>query len=141
MNFRRGCQRGTTSATQYDPDHDRRLYGTAVPNNIPESSAWWKDRAKDLCATIEEHELGMVSSMITIIRNDLVPEMLVHIGKGAISATYRNGTGRALVDAPTHGQKQGQLRELWFGARSEFSTTHLGSQGAFHETESQDSIV
>ena len=42
LNFRRGRQRGTASATQDDPDHVGRLYGTAVPKNIPESSPWWK---------------------------------------------------------------------------------------------------
>ena len=85
LNFRKGRQRGTASATQDDPDHIRRLYGTAVPKNIPESSAWWKEQAKDLFALTEEHELGMMSSMVTITHNDLVPEMLANIRRGPFS--------------------------------------------------------
>ena len=85
LNFRRGRQRGTASATQDDPDHIRRLYGTAIPKNTPESSAWWKEQAKDLFALTEEHELGMMSSMVTITHNDLVPEMLANIRRGPFS--------------------------------------------------------
>ena len=53
--------------------------------NIPESSAWWKEQAKDLFALTEEHELGMMSSMVTITHNDLVLEMLANIRRGPFS--------------------------------------------------------
>ena len=49
---------------------------------IVTSSAWWKEQQKDLFALTEEHELGMMSSMVTITHNDLVPEMLANIRRG-----------------------------------------------------------
>ena len=50
------------------------------------SSAWWKEQAKDLFALTEEHELGMMSSMVTITHNDHVPEMLANIRRGPFAA-------------------------------------------------------
>ena len=50
------------------------------------STAWWKEQSKGLFALIEEHELGMMSSMVTITHNDLVPEMLANIRRGPFAA-------------------------------------------------------
>ena len=50
------------------------------------SSAWWKEQARDLYAITEEHELGMMSSMVTITHNDIVPEMLANIRRGPFAA-------------------------------------------------------
>ena len=49
------------------------------------SSAWWKEQAKDLFALTEEHELGMMSCMVTQTHNDLAPEMLANIRRGPFS--------------------------------------------------------
>ena len=46
------------------------------------SSAWWKEQSKDLFALTEEHELGLMSSMVTITHNDLVPEQLANMRRG-----------------------------------------------------------
>ena len=81
LNFRKKQQRGNEhQGDAVDPI--ARKYGTAIPKNIPESSAWWKEQSKDLFALTEEHELGMMSSMVTITHNDLVPEMLGNIRRG-----------------------------------------------------------
>ena len=40
-------------------------FGTAVPKNVPESSAWWKQHQKDLFAITDEAEEGLMSCMVT----------------------------------------------------------------------------
>ena len=50
------------------------------------SSAWWREQQKDLFAITEDHELGMMSNMITITHNDLVPEMLANIRRGPFAS-------------------------------------------------------
>ena len=75
-----------SSHDQQEADPYKRKYGTTIPKNIPESSAWWKEQGKDLFALTEEHELGMMSCMVTITHNDLVPETLANIRRGPFSA-------------------------------------------------------
>ena len=41
-----------------------RLHGTALPNNNPESNAWWKEQTKDLYVATGVNELGMMNNMI-----------------------------------------------------------------------------
>ena len=57
LNSRRR-RRGRPASAQDDPDGFTRNFGTAVPANIPESSAWWRMQAKDLFAITEEGEMG-----------------------------------------------------------------------------------
>ena len=77
LHYRKSQQHGAAASSQeQEPDPYKRKYGTAIPKNIPESSAWWKEQAKDLLALTEEHELGMMSCMVTQTHNDLAPEML-----------------------------------------------------------------
>ena len=71
LNYRRNKQRGpSASASTEDTDPYKKLYGTTIPKNIPESSAWWKEQSKDLFAITEEHELGLMSSMVTIVAGE-----------------------------------------------------------------------
>ena len=88
LNYRRRQQHGGGQSwkDQQETDPYTRKYGTIVPKNIPEGSAWWKEQAKDLFALTEEHELGMMSCMVTITHNDLVPETLANIRRGPFSA-------------------------------------------------------
>ena len=88
LNYRRTQQHGGGKSWQDQQETDpyTRKYGTIVPKNIPEGSAWWKEQAKDLFALTEEHELGMMSCMVTITHNDLVPETLANIRRGPFSA-------------------------------------------------------
>ena len=87
-NYRATKQRGRGASSQEEqkPDSYKQRYGTTVPKNIPESSAWWDQQAKDLFAMTEKHELGMMSCMTTITHNDLVPETLATIRRGPLSA-------------------------------------------------------
>ena len=93
LHKRKQEQRGLASSSQLEADPHKRLFGMAIPKNIPESSAWWKEQAKDLFALTEEHELGMMSAMVTITHNDLVPEMLANIRRGT------KGCGRSSMGA------------------------------------------
>ena len=56
------------------------------PQKTFASSAWWKEQSKDLFALTEEHELGLMSSMVTITHNDLVPEQLANMRRGPFAA-------------------------------------------------------
>ncbi len=53
INYRRR-QRGRPASAVNEPDVYKRHFGTAIPQNIPESSAWWRMQAKDLFALTEE---------------------------------------------------------------------------------------
>ena len=81
LNSRRR-RRGRSASAPDDPDGFTRNFGTAVPANIPESSAWWKVQSKDLFAITEEGEMGMMQSIVTITHNDRVPELLAVIRRG-----------------------------------------------------------
>jgi len=79
---RRRCARGRQAPAQDDADGFSRTFGTAVPQHIPESTAWWRAQAKDLFALTEESEMGMMQAMVTITHNDSVPELLSVIRRG-----------------------------------------------------------
>ena len=66
-------------------DPTAKLFGTAIPSNIPESTAWWKRQQKDLYAITDDAELGLMQEMITISHNDYCPEMLAAIRRGAFA--------------------------------------------------------
>ena len=52
------------------------LFGRVVPNRIPESWFWWKTRQTELVVVSDDHELGQVTSMVTITQNNLAPEFI-----------------------------------------------------------------
>ena len=68
INSRRRTS-GRSASSLDDKDGFTRTFGTAIPRNIPESSAWWNAQAKDLFALTEEGELGMMQAMVTISHN------------------------------------------------------------------------
>jgi hypothetical protein len=45
-----------------DPDAIRRLFGTASPADIPESTAWWKRQQRDLLTLCADEELGLMQA-------------------------------------------------------------------------------
>lgn len=78
---RRTAGRKGASAAN-DPDPIVRLFGTAQPSDIPESSEWWKRQQRDLFALTDEAEQGLMTCMITVTANDSSPEMLAAIRRG-----------------------------------------------------------
>ena len=62
-----------------------RIFGTIIPKNIPESSAWWHQQAKDLYAITDAAENGMMSCMVTITHNDNCGEILANLRRGPFS--------------------------------------------------------
>ena len=69
-----------------DKDHVSRLFGTAVPADIPESTEWWKRQTRDLFAMSDEAELDLMQAMVTVTANDSCPEMLAAIRRGPLAA-------------------------------------------------------
>ena len=53
-----------SSSAGAEADPHKRIYGTAVPASIPESTAWWKIQQKNLGAICDEAELGLMTSMV-----------------------------------------------------------------------------
>ena len=43
-------------------------YGTIVPSDVPESSAWWHKQTKELAAITDDREGGLMNEMVTISR-------------------------------------------------------------------------
>ena len=48
------------------PDTFSKWYGTIVPHNIPDSTAWWRRQARELGAICDDTECGLMQSMVTI---------------------------------------------------------------------------
>lgn len=65
-NSRRRAK-GRPASSMDDRDGFTRTFGTAIPRNIPESTAWWSAQSKDLFALTEEGELGMMQTMVTTV--------------------------------------------------------------------------
>jgi len=55
---------GATAVADEDPY--KRLFGTAQPADIPESSEWWKRQQRDLFAMSDDGELGLMQTMTTV---------------------------------------------------------------------------
>ena len=70
---RSGCSTGK------EEDPITRVYGTAAPSTIPESTDWWKKQQRDLFAMPDDAELGLMQTMVTVTANDASPEMLASI--------------------------------------------------------------
>ena len=76
-------EEGRPGATAADePDPYKRLFGTAQPSDIPESSEWWKRQQRDLFALSADDELGLMQTMVTITHNNSAAEMLSSIRRG-----------------------------------------------------------
>ena len=45
----------------------------------PESGSWWKARQTELMSISDDHEYGLMTSMVTSTQNDSSPELLAHI--------------------------------------------------------------
>ena len=70
------------ASTGKEEDPVTRVYGTAAPSSIPESTDWWKKQQKDLFAISDDAELGLMQTMVTVTANDSSPEMLAAIRRG-----------------------------------------------------------
>ena len=58
---RSGCSTGK------EEDPITRVYGTAAPSTIPESTEWWKKQQRDLFAMSDDAELGLMQTMATLL--------------------------------------------------------------------------
>ena len=75
--------RGVTSASDANAaDPLTRLYGTAMPSDIPESTAWWRNQQKELFALSDDCENGLMQTMLTVTANDGSPELAACVRRG-----------------------------------------------------------
>ena len=81
-NMRRQKQTGPSAR---DADPYNKLFGTAQPSDIPETTAWWQKQSKDLFALSDDAELGLMQAMVTITHNDNCPEMLASVRRGPLA--------------------------------------------------------
>ena len=82
-----------------DPDAYNRLFGTAEPSKLPETTEWWKRQQRDLFAATDDAELGPMGTMTTITHNDSAPEMLAAIRRGPLAGPTRAEMVEYLVGA------------------------------------------
>ena len=52
------------AALNPNDDAFTRTYGQVVPAQIPESTAWWQRRAKELAAMTSDYEMGLFQIMV-----------------------------------------------------------------------------
>ncbi len=74
MKRQKAGRSGASTGQETDPI--TRLFGTATPASIPESTDWWKREQRNLYAISDDAELGLMQLMITITHNDSSAEML-----------------------------------------------------------------
>ena len=78
------------ASTGKEEDPVTRVYGTAAPSSIPESTDWWKKQQKDLFAISDDAELGLMQTMVTVTANDSSPEMLAAIRRGPFATPTKD---------------------------------------------------
>ena len=84
---RRQFGRPASSLTETDPF--TRAYGTVIPADLPETTAWWRKQQKQLSAITEDGEHGLMQAMITITHNSRVAEMLASVRRGPFGIPTR----------------------------------------------------
>ena len=47
-------------------DNYEMLFGRVDPKDIPESGGWWKNQQTELMAISDDHEMGLMTEMVTI---------------------------------------------------------------------------
>ena len=78
-----GRNRGVANASDADAaDPLTRLYGTVMPSDIPESTAWWRNQQKELFALSDDSENGLMQTMLTVTANDNSPELAACVRRG-----------------------------------------------------------
>ena len=60
-----GCRHGVAGA---GADKFAQIYGTIVPSDIPESSAWWHKQTKELAAITDDREGPRVFYYVNMVR-------------------------------------------------------------------------
>ena len=71
-------------------DRYAELFGRTEPRHIPEISAWWKSKQSELMAISDDHELGLMTGMVTITQNDRDPQLQAHARRGPCAKPTEN---------------------------------------------------
>ena len=100
------------------------LFGRVDPRHIPESGGWWKQQQTELMAISDDHEMGLVTSMVTVTQNDLSPELIAHANRGPCAVPTEDEkiayllTRRGPSDRRPHIQKDATAAVLSFQRRT-----------------------
>ena len=110
---KRGKKRsaGAAELGERPPDQYAKLFGRVEPRNIPESSAWWHARQAELLSITEDHELGIMTGMITMTQNDLCPELLAHARRGPCAAPTAAEMCESLLTRRATGSKRPDIQK------------------------------
>ena len=79
---RKAAEAGMAEEPEMRKDNIAELFGRTDTRHIPESSAWWKQRQVELMSISDDHEYGLMTSMVTTTQNDNSPELLAHARRG-----------------------------------------------------------
>ena len=78
-------KRNEIAAQTDEVDSFTRIFGSAQPADIPETTAWWRRRQGELFAMSDDGEMGLMQCMVTITQNDSAAENLAAIRRGPFS--------------------------------------------------------
>ena len=79
---RKAADAGLQDESEMRKDNYAELFGRIDPRHIPESRSWWKGRQTELMSISDDHEYGLMTSMVTSTQNDNSPELMAHARRG-----------------------------------------------------------
>ena len=85
-NWAKRRQGMRVSALNSGDDKFTKTFGQVVPASIPESTAWWQRRAKELSAMTCDQEMGLFQIMVTVTHNNRCGEMLAVLRRGPFAS-------------------------------------------------------
>ena len=92
-------------------DNYAELFGRVDPRHIPESSSWWKGRQTELMSISDEHEYGLMTSMVTTTQNDNSPELLAHARRGPCAVPTEDEMCEYLLTRRAPGSTRAKIQE------------------------------
>ena len=102
-----------------------RLFGRVDPRQIPESGGGWKARRTELMAISDEHELGLMTGMITSTQNDNSAELLAHARRGPCATATDDEMYEYLLTRHAPGERRANVQADAAAATLSFqSRTH-----------------
>ena len=126
-----GAELPPTSGTEdaRPSDNYAMLFGRVDPRHIPESSGWWRSRQTELMAISDEHELGLMTGMITSTQNDNSPLLLAHARRGPCATPTESEMFEFLLTRRAPGEKRANIQDDAAAATVSFQTrTHALKQ-------------
>ena len=106
LNRRRRHFGRRSASSPTDADAFTRVFGSAAPGSLPESTEWWRRQSRELFAITDEAECKLMQAMVTISHNDGCAEMLAAIRRGPGSPPTNEELIEYLVARKRHDQER-----------------------------------